>query len=144
LLKASSRKKWEFINSASQEKFSDFAKMDIFEKLLYQSKLGLMFAKEHPEYHELSRMFLKEKGNDIYDKAIEVLDISGQQIMDNLINDAIDKKEISTKYTKAFIRKILGHLFSSFDDIFDSRQSIESMEETLEEYVEFIKCGLTP
>jgi len=143
LLKEGFDAKWTFINSYTTEHTVDFSKMDIFDKFLYQAKAGMLFASEYPKYYKLGNMFLKEKGNPIYKKAIEHLRNDSSEILTHMIDAAYENNELHTSYSKEFINKLLIHLFSYYDDIFtDSTNDLDKSLANLENYVRFIKYGL--
>jgi hypothetical protein len=143
LLEKSIEAKWTFINQYTKEHAVDFSKMGVFDKFLYQAKAGALFSDINPKYHQLSNMFVKEKGTELYDKAIAKLQDNTNDILRNMIHEAYMNNEFGAAYSEEFINQLLTHLFSYFDDIFtNSPRSIEKTLSNLESYVHFIKYGL--
>lgn len=143
LLKKSVDAKWQFINNYTQEQQADFSEMDIFDKFLYQAKAGAVFANSNPKYNKLSIMFVKEKGNEIYDKAIEQLNGTTDDILKGMITEAYKNSELNTAFSEDFITQVLSYLFKYYDDIFyDNITDLDASINNLENFVEFMKHGL--
>ncbi len=143
LLESSSEVKWEFINknikSPSTEK-----RGDTFDMFRLQAKVGAEFASMHPGYHNLSRMFVKEKGNEIYDIAKNVLIEDNTNSLNNIIENAVEEGNFRNDLPREFIIKMISHLFTHFEDVFDSEDDMElgNMIKNLNYYVDFMKNGL--
>jgi AcrR family transcriptional regulator len=141
LLKQSFEEKWSFIMGSDFLSEKSYSNLDIYDKFLVQAKLGMEFAKVHPEYHKLGKMFAQENGNAIHSSALSQLGASAVNPLDDMITQSIKNGEIDEAYSKEFIHKMLTHLFSSYDDIFDRE---DDYEKKLKEYIRFIKQGFTP
>lgn len=143
LLKIGVDAKWEFINEQTGKESADFDKMDIFDKFLNQAITGMLFAYSHPKYYKLTKMFSKEKGTSIYVKALSYLKADTHDILDNMIKDAIANKEVNPNYDEDFVRKILGHMFSVYDEIFYNQNDLDLdiVTKNLESYITFLKYG---
>ncbi len=133
--------KWQYIGEASEEHSVDLENLDIFDKFLYQAKLGLGFAQMYPKYNRLSQMFSKEKHNPIYQIAMSALGDTTENVLGKIIEEAVNNGELNEAFDQMFVLKVLSHLFMSFDQIFDDAGNGTSIE-NLEKYVEFIKTGL--
>ncbi len=144
LLKTGFEEKWRFINEHTGKEAADFANSDIFDKFLMQAKLGVLFAKTYPQYHMLGRMLLKEKDTDVYDRAVEYLNADGNAVLADMIGEAYEKGEFGKAYSEEFVKKMLSHLFTVFDDLFDRGEGTEKVLSSLEEYMQFMKHGLKP
>jgi AcrR family transcriptional regulator len=144
LLKTSADTKWQYINQQTRFHIVDFNRLDIFDKFLYQAELGAGFAALYPKYHTLSLMFSKEKNNPIYRTAIKFLGGNTTDIITPMVKEAIEKHEIKEEFDETFIVKILRHLLSEFDQIFDEESDYEKNKvlTNLKNYVNFIKYGL--
>ncbi|WP_304509495.1 TetR/AcrR family transcriptional regulator [Anaerotignum sp.] len=144
LLEDASNKKWQYIKTHSNNK--DFCEMDIFDGFLYQAKIGVKFARDFPKYHQLARMFSKEKGNPIYHTSLKYIKISGTDALEKMIKAAYQNEEIRSDYPISFTIPLLSHLFTEFDSIFylDGNNDLEKTLELLEKYVEFMRYGLKP
>jgi AcrR family transcriptional regulator len=141
LLKQSFEEKWSFIMDSASLDEESYSSLDIYQKLSFQARLGIEFAKAHPLYHMLGKMFAEEKGNPIHSAALSQLGASAANPLDDMIAQSIASGEIDSAYSRQFVHKMLTHLFSSYDNIFDRE---DGYEESLEEYIRFIKQGLAP
>ncbi|MBB6479646.1 TetR/AcrR family transcriptional regulator [Spirochaeta isovalerica] len=145
LLKEGAGKKWEFIRKEMERRGTAAKDDDIYSLFMIQTELGIRFAHAHPKLHRLAGMFAREKGSEIYDRALAALGGDDQSGMDDMIDKAMEKGEISNKYSRDFAKAILSFLFGSFDKIFPGSGN-EGLEETLdhmEELVTFMRRGLS-
>ncbi|QUI24370.1 TetR/AcrR family transcriptional regulator [Vallitalea pronyensis] len=143
LIEHSSHVKWEFIHHRTRDLNESFQKMDIFERFKCQARIGVEFAMEHPKYHKLAKMLVKEKGNEIFDIIKERLEIGTNKLHD-MINEGIEKGDFKPNFPKDFILKTISFMFTYFDDIFyaDGVMVLEETLENLDNYVDFMKHGL--
>lgn len=144
LLKTGMEAKWKYIHTQTMSHSEDYNSLDIFDKFLYQAKMGSGFASEYPKYFKLSQMFSKEKNTPIYTKAIAHLGGDSTSIIEAMILEAISKKELSTDFDQTFIVKLLSHMLMEFDQVFHEDEDYEKDKalENLEQYVKFMKYGL--
>ncbi|NYB75175.1 TetR/AcrR family transcriptional regulator [Sedimentibacter hydroxybenzoicus DSM 7310] len=143
LLESSSKVKWEFINKNIKSSSTE-EKGDIFATFRLQARIGAEFASIHPKYHNLSRMFVKEKGNEIYDTAKNVLIEDDINPLNEIIENAVKKGDFRNDLPGEFIIKIISHLFTHFEDVFNSEDDMElgNIIKNLDYYVDFMKNGL--
>lgn len=140
LLESSVKTKWEFINN--RLKNIDGIN-DIFEKFKLQARIGAEFASAHPEYYNLSKMFLKEKGKEIYEIAKRKLSGDSINPLKNMIETAIEEGNFRNDIPNEFIIKVLSFMFTNFDEIFYGEDlDIDSVINNLDYYVDFIKNGI--
>lgn len=142
LLKQSVEAKWLYISKYTEENKVDFDKMDIFDKFLYQAKVGMMFANEYPRYNKLASMFSKEKGNEIYDKMIDIIGGNASGMLEAMVSEAYDKGELDTSFDKSFTQHLLEKLFANYDDFFETSDVLDRNLDKLESFVRFMKSGL--
>lgn len=144
LLKTGSDAKWEYIKKESQTASTTFEQMDLFDKFLYQAKLGAGFALLYPKYYALSQKFVQEKKNSIYQTAIEYLGINNSDLITSMIQESIAKKELKLEFGETFLIKLISHLLLAFDQIFydDNTVDMDNILSNLEDYVTFMKYGL--
>ncbi len=144
LLEHSVKTKWEFINNSIKGYIKSDEERDIFENFKLQARIGAKFATIFPKYHMLSRMFTKEKGNKIYEVAKDVLGKDKDELLEEMIYDAVDKENFRKELPKDFIVKIIRHLFTNFYEIFNTEEDfkLEIMLRNLDNYVDFMKYGL--
>nr|WP_312576986.1 TetR/AcrR family transcriptional regulator [Sedimentibacter sp.] len=143
LLESSVKAKWEFINNNIKSTLSE-KRGDIFEMFKLQAKIGAEFASVHPNYHNLSKMFVKEKGNEIYDVAKDILTGENTDTLNKTIERAIEDDNFRNDLPREFVIKIINYLFSHFEDVFNSENDmeLENMIKNLDYYVDFMKNGL--
>lgn len=144
LLESSVKTKWEFIDNHLTELLKE-KKQDIFDRFKQQARIGAEFATSYPKYHNLSKMFNKEKGNEIYEIARGVLSSdSAANPLKEMIESAIDDGNFRNDISIEFIQKIINYMFTHFDDIFCSQEDLElkNIINNLDNYVDFMKHGL--
>ncbi|MBS7526305.1 TetR/AcrR family transcriptional regulator [Fusibacter paucivorans] len=142
LLDEANRQKWTFINAQTENNAPIYENLDLFDRFLYQAKMGIAFANEHPQYHLLSVRLTKEKGNPIYERAIHHIGSDGNAALTKLINEAIAHGELRPDFDEAFIHRLITHLFQSFYDIFEAEHT-NVLQIQLEHYVDFMRNGLS-
>lgn len=144
LLESASDAKWEFMSSRMKERKEDLIGRDIFEKFKLQAQIGVEFAVANPEYDRLGRMFVKEKGNRIYEIAKQALGSSTEALMDDMITKALDDGDFKNDFSREFIVKVVSYLFMHFDEVFNASEysELDKMIENLNNYVDFMKFGL--
>ncbi|WP_313413327.1 TetR/AcrR family transcriptional regulator [Sedimentibacter sp.] len=102
LLKSSVNVKWEFINKNIKVSSISIGG-DIFEIFKLQAKIGAEFASMYPKYHNLSKMFVKEKGNKIYDIAKNVLIEDNINPLNEITEKAIKKGDFRNDLPDVFV-----------------------------------------
>ncbi|MDK2808288.1 MAG: TetR/AcrR family transcriptional regulator [Clostridiales bacterium] len=144
LLEDATKKKWHYISTHTDT--TDYTALDIFDRFVYQARASVQFAHEFPVYHKLGRMFLKEKGNPIYWTALQHIEATGTDVLDEMIRDAYQNGEINTAYPIEFTVKLLRHLFLEFESIFihDIDYELDNISDLLKTYVSFMRHGLNP
>ncbi|MDH8676802.1 TetR/AcrR family transcriptional regulator [Fusibacter bizertensis] len=143
LLENSANVKWTFINENSGKDQEQFAKMNLFDKFIYQAELGYEFAKRYPQYYQLSLRLSKEKNHPIYTKAIAYLGGNSEALMRQMIDAAYENHELDHHFDKEFIIKVLAYQFMHYDSIFDEVTDLEFNMKNLKLYVEFLKKGFS-
>ena len=131
-------KKKEFMQTKINPE--DFNK-DIFTIFKLQSKLGVEFAINNPIINNFSKSFIKEKGNKIYDKALERYNFKEDASIKALISSAYTKGEIRDDLPKEFVERLIGYLFTNLVEL-SGTTSVEDYEEQINLLIEFIKNGL--
>ncbi len=127
LLESSVKAKWNFIREklANARKNCRGRHLSTFR---LQAALGAEFAALYPGYHRLGRMFTRERGTPIYETAKALLSGDSEDILAGMIEKALAEGEIRHGFTKEFLVKVLTHLFSSFDVIFDGDEDFDLQE----------------
>lgn len=144
LLESSVKTKWEFVGNRIKEYSEDYEKKDIFEKFKLQARIGAEFAATFPKYHRLSKMFTKEKGNEIYEIAKGVLGNGTEKLLEEMIVKAMENGDFNKEFSKDFIIKTVSYMFIHFDEIFYTEEDfeLERMLKNLDNFVDFMKGGL--
>lgn len=140
LLRQGVEKKWEYISSRVASPPSG----DIFGEFLDQAKAGTEFAAEHPLHHRLARMFSREKGTPVYERALRDLGIGDVSGLEARIDSAVAAGDIRSDLTSSVVKRILSHMLARFDEIMfpDSTWDITEANRLLEEFVEVIRHGV--
>lgn len=144
LLKHSATAKWEYIERRANEIDQSDIGTDIFSIFMFKARLGAEFGKLYPKYHRLGIMFSKEKDNEIYNKAFEVLGIDSEYILRKMIEKAIENGDLRKDLPKEFVINIVSYLFNHYTDVFqqDEDLTLEKMIYNIDNYVEFMKNGI--
>ncbi|MCC7563830.1 MAG: TetR/AcrR family transcriptional regulator [Methanobacterium sp.] len=144
LLDTANKTKWEFMNSHIKEVDIDFDQKDIFEGFKIQARIGMEFAARYPQYHHLSIMFAKEKGNQIYEDAKNSLKVTTETIMGEMVKNAVQRGDFDNRFSQDFIVQLMSFLLLNFNEIFSTEEDfiLENMVQNLNHYVDFMKYGL--
>lgn len=144
LLQSTVDAKIEFMERKLKD-FSHNEDLNIFENLKLQARFGVEFAKEYPRYYLFGLMFYREKGNEIYDAAMNMLDDTSDTYYENLLEKALEKGEIRGGVSLQFAKKIMLFLFYRHDEIFDLNKEDFDFDLVLRDFdslVDFIQYGL--
>lgn len=125
---------------ADRIKPEDFNK-DIFSIFKLQSRVGVEFALNNSKINYFSKSFIKEKGNEIYEKALERYNFKDDDSIKSLINSAYIKEEIRDDLPKEFVERLIGYLFTNLVELTDAI-NVEDYEEQINFLIEFMKDGL--
>ncbi len=144
LLKNSVAEKWEYIEKRTKEMDQDTLGMGIFDMFKFQARLGAEFGKLHPRYHQLSIMFSKEKGKEIFDKASDILGTDSDVMLRGMIEEAIENGELRKDLPKEFVINIVTYLFKHYTDVFWQEEdfTIEKMIDNVDNFVDFMSNGV--
>lgn len=126
--------------------FADYVKPEdlnknIFELLKIMSRAGLEFAKQSPAINKFSEAFVKERGNEIYNKILKRFSFESDDYFNILIENAYLKGELRTDIPKEFTKHIITYLFSHLQDITDIK-NVDDFEPAANYLIEFMKNGL--
>lgn len=133
-----SEKKNYFSKAVSSE---DYINNDIFSLLLLLTKTGLEFARDNPHVSRFSERFMRERGSDIYDKALKKYNFNENDYFTQLIIAAIQRGEFRTDIPEGFIKSIISFLLTHSVEIFNSMNLVE-YEDGFEYFIKFLKNGL--
>lgn len=131
-------RKKAFLASVMQPE--DF-QQDIFGILQAQVRHSMSFARQHPAINRFGESFLREKGSPIYEKALAAYSFEENAALDRLIENAWQRGELRDDLPLAFIKKVIGYVFTHAADISELRDPA-AYEDELRCLVEFLKSGL--
>lgn len=144
LLEIANKTKWEFMDKQIKYMGINSNQTDIFEGFKIQAQIGMEFATLYPKYHQLSIMFSKEKGNQIYEDAKSSLKVTTGAMMEDMVKKAIKRRDFDHRFSREFILRVMSFLLLNFDEIFSTEEDfeLEKMVQNLNNYVDFMKYGL--
>lgn len=144
ILESLAKTKLEFVMNRTKEYAEEYKERDIFDKFKLQARVGVEFATIHPNYYQLNKMFLRERGNKIYDIAKNILGISTEKVLEEMIKEAIKRGDFKEDFSEDFLVRIISYLFVHFDEIFYKEENFDhqQMIKNLDHYVDFLKGGV--
>lgn len=119
--------------------------LNVFENLKLQGRFAAELAKENQRFYLLGMMFRREKGNAIYETAMDMFDDTTEAYIDKLMEKAVESGDLREGVSIKFAKKIMTFLFYRSDELFDLREKEvdpEDMTREFEELVDFIQFGL--
>lgn len=131
-------RKGTFLASVMQPE--DF-QADIFTIFQTQIRYGLAFARKYPAINQFAESFVREKGNDIYEKALRLYSFEDNQMINQLIESAYAKGEFREDIPLSFIKKAIGYLFTHVAELADLHEA-DTFEDNLNYLVQFMRSGL--
>lgn len=144
LLQAMADAKVEFVERGLADYVRD-EELDLFENLKLQVRIGIEFAREYPKYYLLGLMFLKEKGNKIYEVAMDSLNDTTERYFEELMERAVRHGDIRPGISEHFAAKIVAYLLIRFDELFDFKNGDVGFDEILNDIdglIDFMQHGL--
>lgn len=144
LLQAMADAKVEFVERGLADYVRD-EELDLFENLKLQVRIGIEFAREYPKYYLLGLMFLKEKGNKIYEVAMDSLNDTTERYFEELMERAVRHGDIRPGISEHFAAKIVAYLLIRFDELFDFKNGDTGFDEILNDIdglIDFMQHGL--
>lgn len=136
--------KLDFLNRCLKD-YTHNDDCNVFESLKLQARFGIKFAIDHPQYYLLGMMFLKEKGNKIYDTVMAMLDNTTENYYESLIEKAMERGDFRSGLTVAYIKRMLTFLLYRYDEIFDIKRedfNFEKMSHDFDQLIDFMQYGL--
>ncbi|NDI33566.1 TetR/AcrR family transcriptional regulator [Chengkuizengella sediminis] len=115
---------------------------DIFSIFKTQIRLGMQFAVDYPDINRFANSFVKEKGNDIYERALKKYNFENNDQINQMIEASYHKGEFRENLPIEFIKRIIGFLFTHLGEITDISKP-EHIEQEMNYFIDFLKMGLT-
>lgn len=126
--------------------FHELAKdMNFFDMFRLQAKLGVEYARTYPRHYLFGMMYLREKGNLIYNAAKAMLGDTAERFMEEILEKAITNGELRTDVSKDFAVRILSYIWSRYDEIFDVNEEaldLGLMLRDVNDLIDFMQYGL--
>ena len=131
-------KKAEFLQKVMTP--ADF-QQDLFGIFATQLRQGMLFAREFPAINRFAESFVRERGNEIYAKAMAKYNFENNDQMSQLIERAYHNGDFRDDLPLPFIKKTIGYLFTHVAELADLNNADE-FEENLHYLITFMKGGL--
>ena len=132
------KRKVEFLSQLMKPE--DYAQ-DIFSIFKTQLQYGLAFAREYPEINRFSESFIREKGNLIYKKAMEMYSFEENDAVTALVERAYQNNEFRDEFPLPFIKTTIGFLFNNVVELLNFG-NFDEVEEQMNYLIDFMKTGL--
>jgi AcrR family transcriptional regulator len=119
--------------------------LSIFENLKLQARFGVELAKEQPKYYLLGLMFRREKGSEIYEKAMSLFDDTSETYFDGMVEKAIIRGDFREGISASFAKKMITFLLyraNEFIDISGSEVDFDLTLRDFDELIDFMQYGL--
>lgn len=132
----------EFINKYMKEQ--DLKVKDIFEDLKLQFQISGKFASANPKHYKFITMFFKENHGEINKDIKSTVKSSNQLLLEQLVDKAIKNGDFNKRFSKDFLIKIMGYLFTNYFEIFNQEEDYEldKILDNAQTFVDFLKFGL--
>ncbi len=137
--------KVEFMNKKMLDYNKEEGDRNFFENFRIAAKTGIEFVREYPKYYLFGMMYLKEKGNKIYDAAKKMLGNTTENFLEELLDHAIKNGDIREGISREFCLRILSWLWTRYDEIFDVKEEMmdfDLMLRDIDDFIDFMQYGL--
>ena len=137
----------EFQNKRMKELAKDFMQSDFFEKIKLSAQIGAEAAVRFPKYLKLTIMFFKEEENEETRDIIEYVNSFRKTTIEEgvkkMVQDAIEAGDLSDRFSKDFIIRIVNHFLVHYNEIFGIDEVYEESKflEDINNFVDFLKFG---
>ena len=139
----------EYQDKRMKELAGDFMQKDFFEKLKLSAQIGVECAARFPKYLKLSMMFFKEEENEDIKKVIDQVNGFRERTIESgvetMVTDAVEAGDLSNRFSKNFIIKVVNHFLFHYTEIFDMDEEYEKSKflDDINNFVDFLKFGLS-
>lgn len=119
--------------------------MNIFDSLKLQARFGVELAKEQPKYYLLGLMFRRERGSEIYERAMSLFDDTSDAYFDNMVEEAVKRGDFREGVSASFAKKMITFLLYRANEFIDISGNEVDFDHTLREFdelIEFMQFGL--
>lgn len=116
---------------------------DLFSIFAQQIRLGLDFARRHPEVSRFAESFAREQGSPIYTRALKRYNFAGDAAMGDLIERAYRAGELRNDLPLPFVKRLVIFLFTHAVEVCGlSNADTAETEQNLNRLMSFIQSGL--
>lgn len=119
--------------------------LSVFENLKLQARFGVEFAKDYPRYYLLGMKFRKEKGKEIYEAVMDMLDDTTESFYEDLMEKAMRRGDFRKEIPAEFAKRVMAFLLYRFDEVFEitnERYDFDKMLHDFDSLIDFIQHGL--
>ena len=124
-------------------------KLDFFERIRLRTQIGAECAARFPKYAKFTMMFLNEEENEDTKEIIEYMYGFYQKTVETrveeMVTDAIEAGDLSDRFSKDFIIRIVNHFLSHSTEIFgiDEEYNESKFLDDNNKFIDFLKFGLS-
>lgn len=119
----------------------DIYQKNIFDLLKFLTHKGIKFAQEHPHITKFSASYIKERGNEIYEKALKRYNYHDNDFINFIIENAYNRGELREDLSIEFVKNLVGYLFTHIVEIANI-VDVDDVHEAATNLIDFIKNGL--
>ncbi len=130
------------------ENSEGFKQKDFFEKIILSAQIGAEAATRFPKHLKLTMMFFKEEENEDTKEIIEYVNSFRKKTLEEgvekMVTDAIEDGDLSNRFSKDFIVKVVNHFFLHYNEIFGMDEDYDESKflKDINTFVDFLKFGL--
>ena len=106
---------------------------------------GLQFARDYPEYAEMGNKLLEDQNSAVFRKYTRSRSPIAEEYFSKLIDMAIQRKEIRNDFDRGLLVYMVASMNSmviEYHARYVSKQYDETMMETLDTFIDFLKNGI--
>ena len=124
-------------------------KLDFFEKIRLRTQVGAECAVRFPKYAKFTMMFLNEEENEDTKEIIEYIygfhKKNVEARVEEMVTDAIEAGDLSDRFSKDFIIRIVNHFLFHSTEIFgiDEEYDESKFLDDNNKFIDFLKFGLS-
>lgn len=116
---------------------------DLFSIFTQQVRLGMDFARRHPEVSRFAERFARELGSPIYAKALKRFNFASDAAMGDLIERAYRAGELRNDLPLPFVKRLIAFLFTHAVEACGlANASADEIEQNLNHLMSFIRSGV--
>jgi AcrR family transcriptional regulator len=138
----------EFQDKRMKELIGDH-KLDFFDKFMLRTQIGAECAARFPKYVKFTMMFLNEEENEDTKEIIEYVygfhKKNVESRVEEMVTEAIEAGDLSSRFSKDFIIKIVNHFLLHYNEIFDIDEEFGESKflDDSNKLKDFLKFGLS-